>query len=233
MAIDGKLVRKKFLALVDADRRVWSLQKKLKANRGTYADADMLASRTGKLAGRVIKDAVLDAAIDGVIDEETAAAILQLTMVENYNMVADYTDAVQTNINRKAGNQLKAIRPKLNQDRIDGLITELVEAEDVLKVAPRLIPQIENASMSIVDSAVQENFRFQTAVGRHPKIVRTAESKCCEWCDNLAGEYDYEDVKRTGDDVYRRHENCRCTVEYVDDEKVQNVHSKSIQYINR
>jgi len=233
MATDGKLIRKKFLASVDEDRRVRGLMKKLKGGHSTYADADLLASRTGRLAGRVIKDAVLDAAIDGAIDEATASEILQLTMVENHRIVADYADTVQTNINRKAGNQLKAIRPKLNQDRIDGMITELIESEDVLQVAPRLVAQIENASMAIVDKAVQENFRFQSAVGRSPKIVRTAESKCCEWCDNLAGEYDYADVKRTGDDVYRRHENCRCTVEYVDSEKVQDVHSKSIRYVNR
>ena len=233
MAADGKLIAKKFMASVDNDRRVMGLMKKLKGGHSTYADADLLASRTGKLAGRAIKDAVLDAAIDGAIDEETASAIFQLTMKENYNLVANYTDTVQTNINRKAGNQLKAVRPKFNQDRIDGMITELLESDDVLEVAPRLVAQIENASMAIVDNAVQENFRFQTAIGRSPKIVRTAESKCCEWCENLAGEYDYADVKRTGDDVYRRHENCRCTVEYIDSEKVQDVHSKSIRYVNR
>ena len=233
MDTDGKLIRKKFLASVKDDRRIQGLMKKLERGSSTYADADLLASRTGRLAGRAIKDAVLDEVIDGAIDEETASEILQLTMVENHRIVADYADAVQTNINRKAGNQLKAVRPKLNQDRIDGIVTELAESEDVLTVAPRLISQIENASMAIVDNAVQENFRFQSGIGRSPKILRTAEPKCCEWCENLAGEYEYADVRRTGNDVYRRHENCRCTVEFIAGDKVQDVHSKTIRYVNR
>ncbi len=63
-------------------------------------------------------------------------------------------------------------------------------------------------------------------MGLKPKIIRRTTFKCCEWCDNLAGTYTYPDVPS---DVYRRHENCRCTVIYdpADGSKtVQDMRSK-------
>ncbi len=73
----------------------------------------------------------------------------------------------------------------------------------------------DNFSQSIVDNAVRQNADFQWKSGLEPKIVRTAEYKCCKWCSNLEGSHRYEDVKDTGNDVFRRHNNCRCKVTYV------------------
>ena len=65
---------------------------------------------------------------------------------------------------------------------------------------------------------------FQGRSGLTPKIIRKAERKCCDWCAQLAGEYDYPDIP---DDVYRRHERCQCTVEYDPGEgRRQNVHTR-------
>ena len=50
-----------------------------------------------------------------------------------------------------------------------------------------------------------------------------ADGNCCEWCSKLAGTYDY----LCDQTVYKRHNNCNCTVEYDPDSgKVQNVHTK-------
>ncbi|MBO4861480.1 MAG: hypothetical protein J5535_01100, partial [Firmicutes bacterium] len=68
------------------------------------------------------------------------------------------------------------------------------------------------------------NADFHYKTGLSPKIVRTAEAKCCDWCASLEGEYDYplEDTE-----VYRRHDNCRCIVEYKPgDGRKQDVHTK-------
>ena len=50
--------------------------------------------------------------------------------------------------------------------------------------------------------------------------------KCCKWCGRLVGTYDYATVRNTGNDVFRRHEHCRCTVEFITNGKKQNVHMK-------
>ena len=61
-----------------------------------------------------------------------------------------------------------------------------------------------------------------------PVIVRTAAPECCVWCAKLSGVYDYNEVRDTGNDVFRRHERCRCTVTYRDNGTVQDVWSKKI-----
>lgn len=81
--------------------------------------------------------------------------------------------------------------------------------------------------MSIVDDSVKANADFQYNAGMSPKIIRTTDGKCCEWCNKLAGVYDYEKVKNTGNEVFRRHRNCGCVVAYdPGDGRIQNAHTK-------
>ena len=54
-------------------------------------------------------------------------------------------------------------------------------------------------------------------------IVRKLQGGACAWCRNLAGAYGYEDVPA---DVYRRHDNCRCTVTYKSGKYLENVWTK-------
>jgi hypothetical protein len=54
-------------------------------------------------------------------------------------------------------------------------------------------------------------------------VVRRAEYKACEWCRDLEGSYKPSEAEALG--VYRRHDNCRCTVEYVVNKQRTTVHS--------
>ena len=77
-----------------------------------------------------------------------------------------------------------------------------------------------------MDDSIQSNAEFHSRAGLSPKIVRkTDSSNACKWCKNLAGSYDYQDAPA---DIYRRHERCRCTVEYIPNKsKRQDVWSKT------
>ena len=50
-----------------------------------------------------------------------------------------------------------------------------------------------------------------------------AAAKCCEWCTRMAGRYRYGEEP---EDVYRRHDNCSCTVTYESGRQRQDVWSK-------
>ena len=78
----------------------------------------------------------------------------------------------------------------------------------------------------MVDQTLEKNVDFQGKSGLSPKIRRTAFGETCEWCQAVAGTYSYPNVPK---DVYRRHANCDCIVEYIDGGKIQDVHSK-IEY---
>lgn len=45
-------------------------------------------------------------------------------------------------------------------------------------------------------------------------MTRIAAPGCCKWCTELAGECLYAEVRRAGGDVWRRHANCGCRIEY-------------------
>lgn len=96
---------------------------------------------------------------------------------------------------------------------------------DLEKTTQILHRALGNISNSMIDNYIQKNVEFRAEAGLSEKIIRTSSGHCCEWCDKVAGTYKYPDVPK---DVYRRHDNCDCTVEYVDGKNRQNVWSKEI-----
>lgn len=138
-------------------------------------------------------------------------------------MIADVSAKAQQALNDKLGIGIKAIKPEVSKDRIDGLVTEIVN-NGYDKIEKSFSDQIVNYGQSVVDDTVRTNADFHYKAGLQPRIIRRAEAKCCEWCSRLGGSYEYPDVPK---DVYRRHANCRCAVEYdAGGGKRQNVHTK-------
>jgi len=109
---------------------------------------------------------------------------------------------------------IKGQKAKLNQDRIDGIIERLSNADNFDDIKWILGEPMVNFSQSIVDDTVKANAEFQSKAGLNPKIVRRPDSKPCKWCQSLVGEYNYHEVSDTGNDVFRRHSSCKCTVEF-------------------
>jgi len=80
-------------------------------------------------------------------------------------------------------------------------------------------------SQAIVDSMLKKNAEFRSKAGLRPRIIRKSEYRCCEWCSKMEGICDCPN--NVPHDVYRRHERCRCVVEYESGSgKRQNVWSK-------
>ena len=65
-----------------------------------------------------------------------------------------------------------------------------------------------------MDDSVHDNAGFQYVAGLDPTVTRTATAKCCKWCDQLSETYDYEKVRNKGNDVWKRHKNCHCIIDY-------------------
>lgn len=119
---------------------------------------------------------------------------------------------------------LKAIKPEINQDRIDGIVNKISEYDDFKEGKWLLEEPIKNFAQSIVDDTIKTNADFQYKSGLTPKIVRKEVGSCCDWCKEVVGVYEYPDVPK---DVYRRHRFCRCTVDYLPgDGRKQDVHTK-------
>lgn len=76
---------------------------------------------------------------------------------------------------------------------------------------------VVNNVQAFYDEHVRANAEARFHAGLGPVIVRTAAPGCCNWCASRAGVYEYESVKDKGNEVFRRHKFCRCTVTYFCD----------------
>ena len=205
------------------------LKKALKAlqdSKATYTDANEFAIEVGEILSDVLTTNItVEILPDGKMYYNIADRILNFTMNKNYNLISDFATDIQTELNHQVGLRIKGQKAKLNQDRIDGIIERLSNANNFDDIKWILGEPMVNFSQSVVDDTVKKNVEFQAKAGLNPKIIRKPDNKPCKWCKSLVGEYSYPDAPA---DVYKRHENCKCTVEYVpDNTKKQNVWTKA------
>ncbi|WP_249274519.1 hypothetical protein [Candidatus Enterococcus clewellii] len=197
----------------------------LKENKATYLDVNGFAIEVGDILADVLSKNLAAASLpDGKMHYNIADRLLNPTMKKNHDLISGFAYDVQTQLNQNANLRLKAQVPELNQDRIDGIVNRVSSEDDFEAIKWILDDPIVNFSQSIVDDSIEKNASFQSRSGLKPKIIRRVSGHACKWCQNLAGSYDYEDAP---DDIYRRHERCRCTVEYdPGDGRKQDVWSK-------
>lgn len=200
---------------------------KLKNKKATYATANDFALEVGDILAEALSLSVTgDKLPDGKMYYSIANRLLADTLGRNFELVSGYAGQVQKNLNKSAEIGLQVQVPEINQDRIDGLVNRLASEAVFDDVAWLLQEPIVNFTQSIVDDSIKVNAEFHEKAGLRPKIVRTSVGKCCKWCQSIAGSYDYPNVPH---DVYRRHQNCRCTVNFKPgDGRRQNIWTKKV-----
>ena len=201
------------------------LLEKLEENKANYLDANQYAIEIGEILSKALGSSLTNETLpDGKMYYNIAQRVLTDVLGRNHELVSDYAEQVQKNLNSEAKIGLAAQVPELNQDRIDGLVNRLASEESFDDVKWLLDDPIVNFSQSIVDDSIRTNVEFHHKVGLSPKIVRRVVGHPCKWCKSLEGSYNYPEVPK---DIYRRHGNCRCTVDYhPGNGKKQNVHTK-------
>lgn len=201
------------------------LLSKLQHSKASYLDANQYAIEIGEILSKALGASLTNETLpDGKMYYNIAQRVLTDVLGRNYELVSDYAEQVQKNLNSEARIGLTAQVPELNQDRIDGLVNRLASEESFDDVKWLIVDPIVIFSQSIVDDSIRKNVEFHHKVGLSPKIVRRVVGHPCKWCKSLEGSYNYPEVPK---DIYRRHGNCRCTVDYhPGNGKKQNVHTK-------
>ena len=202
------------------------LLSKLQHSKASYLDANQYAIEIGEILSKALGGSLTNETLpDGKMYYNIAQRVLTDVLGRNYELVSDYAEQVQKNLNSEAKIGLAAQVPELNQDRIDGLVKRLASEESFDDVRWLLEEPIVNFTQSIIDDSIQKNAEFHHKSGLQPEIVRKAAYHCCEWCQEVQGTYKYPRVPK---DIYRRHKRCKCTVDYDPKSgKVQNVWSKA------
>ena len=217
-----------FLRKREADPEIKAFRRKLEAKTATQADAAAYAERLGQLARDAIRETLTPEALP---NETLYFNILQNTvdiLFRNaHGLVNQAAAETQKAIDEAQGIGLNAVPGPYPERRARDLLYK-AGAQAYQEAMKTLGEPVVNLTQSFHDEFIRTNAETRFKAGMAPQIVRTAAGKCCGWCDALAGRYDYEDVRDTGNDVFRRHERCRCVVEFITDGKRQDVWSKKI-----
>lgn len=221
-------INKSFTLSYQKSEKVRKLLLAIKNKDCDYLKAMEYAEEVGRiLAEAYMKNLSSDVLPDGKMYYDIASAILNPTLENNYGLISSYVCGAMDVMNEKAGINAKARKPSYNVDKTLGLIKKVSEAEYFDDVKSYLNEPVITNALSIVDEGARVNADLHYNMNRKPIIVRRASFGCCDWCRRLAGTQEYYPAMNR--DIFRRHQNCRCTVIYDprnSDGKVQDVYTK-------
>lgn len=220
-------IQKEFQKKLEKSAKISELRSSIKNRSATYEQAQEFAVELGNILSDVFSAEINSSMLpNGKMYYNIASRIIHPMLENNYDIAADVAKSVQDIINSSAGINMSAVKPNANEDKIKGIVDIVSGSEKYDDISYMLRDPVVNFTQCAVDDTVKENADMQYKSGLSPMIIRTSSGKCCEWCDKLDGVYDYESVRDSGNNVFRRHKNCICVVELVVDKSRQNVHSK-------
>ena len=193
------------------DAEIKSLIEKINKGKATYKEVEDLSYRVGKDLSKSLLDNITEDILpNGHVPQNVAEKILHPTLNNAHNLVTNVAVKVQEDMNEAAGIGLKAQKTDYNEEKVQGLVHKLTNGqfEDTKWI---LDEPVTLFVQSVADNTLKKNVDFQAHSGLKPQIIRKASSNCCSWCSDLEGTYDYGSEPK---DVYRRHERCKCSVDY-------------------
>lgn len=219
-------IKKDFSEQTINSQKLKSVFSLLKNSKATYKNVNEFAIEIGEILANVLDSNVNVGVLpDGKMYFNIADRLLNETLKNNYDLISNFAIDVQEQLNKEAGIKIRGQKPDFNQDRVNGLVNKIAVADDFNEVKWVLGEPIVNFSQSVVDDVIKANVEFHAKSGLRPRITRTLVGHACGWCKKLAGSFDYYDLP---DDIYRRHERCKCIVEYKpSDGRKQNIWSKA------
>ena len=213
-------IKKAFRKAVDSDPDVKKLYAELQ-DAPTYGVAMKLANKIGEDLGKVL----VKYAPELSVDDLELADILPKALGLDHAQVSAACKQVQEKMNKQAGLGIKYKEPQFNMDKALGLADEVRGITDEGELSQALVERVANFSAGVVDDSIYENAGVLARAGVKITLIRTAEANCCDWCEEVAGTYDYFEVKDKGNDVWRRHLGCKCEIDIDNGETVGRVNN--------
>lgn len=220
-------IRAEFQNSCKADKYIQSVLKKIEGGTAKMEEVALLSKQLGFRASQAIGAHVNVAALPGgKMYYNIADTILTGVLKDNYDIINSAATECQKALDSQAGINITPQQAAFPTERVQAVVNAASIpdiAEEVM--IRRMTSPTQNITESFYNDYVQTNVKFRSDAGLDCYIIRNDHGGCCKWCSKLAGKYHYpEDVPK---DVYRRHDNCGCTVTYLNGRKAQNVWSKT------
>lgn len=207
-----------FRQRADADPEIRTVMEKIRNQEADLDDTSRLCLRRSELMGAFLQEKLPE--LSPGDRERLCAALLRNGYEVTNEVVPDALRAQDERLGLHL-NPVKAAYPaeraqKVSHSLEDPGITE--EQRNRRAGAP-----VANTSMSFHDDSVKENAKIRAKLGLKCYLNRVAAPGCCPWCTGIAGRYVYGEHPS---DIFRRHDNCGCTVTLENGRERQDVWSK-------
>lgn len=202
-----------------ADKRLEAIADKISKGKADFTDTEKYSHIVSQYMGEVISEYIGE--ITMPLGKEYVCKEL---LREHYDRINDVLGEVQASVDDKLGIHLNPIKAPFPTERVDKAAHSL-EDPTVPKetIERRAKSATENIAESMHDDYIKENAGWRSQAGLDCYLVRDADGGCCKWCQALDGKYPYATAP---DDIFRRHDNCKCNVTYICGKKRQDVWSK-------
>lgn len=211
-------VREEVRERIKRDALLAKLRKKIESGKGTYADTAAYSIRAGKLLGEIFSRRLPEIPL-----EEREPLCVNL-LHDQYIDINLAVDTVQRFRDEAQGFHLAPQHAPFNSERAsvigNALVRDDFDEERHIRVARSATA---TATRAMHDDRMKAEAKFRSRAGLKCYITRETDGKCCGWCSKFAGRYEYGDEPK---DIYRRHDNCGCSVTYENGRKRQDVWSK-------
>lgn len=200
------------------DPQIRAILRKLDKGKADFTDTSKLSQREADILGELLGGKILDVPAEG--REALCTALLKA----QHSDINDLLGEVQEALDEPLGVRLKPARAAFPSERVEQLAHSLVDPG----VKPETIQRRADKPVATVAKSFHDDYIRINAAKRHDMgfkcyLNRVAVSGCCKWCTEVAGRYVYGDHP---DDIFRRHDNCDCTVTFENGRQRQDVWSK-------
>ena len=208
------------------------LNKRLEANKQLAAIADKIAKGKADFNDTSKYSHIVSQIMGDVISENIGSINVPLgkefvckeLLREHYDRINGVLGEVQASVDDKLGIHLNPKKAPFPTERVDKAAHSLEDPTVPIDTIERRAKSVtENIAESMHDDYIKENASWREQAGLDCYLVRDAGGGCCSWCQALEGRYPYATAP---DDVFRRHDNCHCSVTYECGKKRQDVWSK-------
>lgn len=204
---------------------IQKFEKKVLSGKADLTDVERYAGSIGSQLSKSLLESIDFTEFEnGRMYLELSEEILTQTLKNNYNLINQAAEKVQKDLDSRLGFMIKSQKADFPIDRIKAIASSLCDktvSDDTIR--RRMSSPVENVTHSFYTDSVKKNAQFRNDAGLKCYLVRKTNGKCCDWCSSIAGRYVYGDHP---DDIFRRHDNCGCTVTFENGRVRQNVWTK-------
>ena len=187
----------------------------------TFRDADMFAVEVGAMMADAMKQVlVLEDLPGGQLYRNIAQRTIGEGLKDTYGIMSNVVATIQEEMNGRNGIGLKAVKPKLETERVDKIVEKAAAARTQESLDATLTESVPTFARQVVDDSQKANARLHNKAGLSVKVEREYDGvglhdgeDACQWCLDRAGTWTYEQAMANG--VFERHEGCGCIIEYT------------------